>query len=134
MALRGNPRHGQGRASGAPETPASPVPEDGNAKYGKPDKSRAEDHHQGRIDTKDFADGHRLDPHPVHPEGRRLSAESIGKAESSERDKERADQDEDFGIHHQEFGDRHHAIPSWSSKRSPAARAVLNTPRGPSLR
>jgi hypothetical protein len=54
-----------GAALGAP---ASPVPEDGNAKNGKPNESRAEDHHQGRIDTKDFTDGHCRDPHPVHPE------------------------------------------------------------------
>jgi hypothetical protein len=30
---------------------ASAVPEDGNAKNGKPNERRAEDHHQGRIDT-----------------------------------------------------------------------------------
>jgi hypothetical protein len=63
-----------------------------------------------------------------------LSAEAIGDPESSERDEEPADQDEDFGIHHQEFADPHRAIPLRSWKRSPAARAILNTPRGPFLR
>jgi hypothetical protein len=45
-----------------------------------------------------------------------LSADSIENAESRKRDKERADQDEDFGIHHQERGEPHLAIPFWSSK------------------
>jgi hypothetical protein len=54
---------------GAPlGSPASPVPEDGNAENGKPNESRAEDHHEGKIDTKEFTDGHCRDPNPVHPE------------------------------------------------------------------
>jgi len=41
-----------------------------------------------------------------------LAAQSIGDAKGGNRQQEGADQDEDFGIHHQEFGERHHrAIP-----------------------
>ena len=100
---------------------ASPVPEDGNAKNGEPNKRRTEDYHQGRINTEEFTDGHRFRPSPSPSRTQELSAETIRKAESRESDKERADQDEDFRIHHQEFGDRHHAIPLWASKRSLAA-------------
>jgi hypothetical protein len=113
---------------------ALPIPKYGNANNGKANESRAENHHQGRIDTKEFTDGHCRHPHPVHPE-----ASVIGGIDWRPR-KQRARQ----GTRRSRRGlwDPPSGIRRPPSRNPlvvvetlpPAACAILNTPRGRSLR
>ena len=62
LTLAGGPPKARGgsRSLTSSRGSASPVPKDGDPKGRDANKSRAEEHQDGRIDTKEFADRHRI--------------------------------------------------------------------------